>query len=419
MKASSRSFIALLVLSGLAAMAAAADLPFQQVVLDSSEINYQRAVGDIDGDGQNDVVGSVGGAFAPGSSIVWYRGPAWTKQTLLSFSGLCWRADDIRLADLDGDGDLDIVGGVGAAPDSTSTTVVWWRNPRPVQPVTGTWTRFDIANSDYPKNLFVADVDRDFRPDVIMRTPESVRINFQNSDGSWASAKSWSIGSGEGMGAGDIDGDGDLDIAIGGKWFETPADVRNGAYNGHVYAAKWLPENQPEGWGWARGGCKVAVADLDGNWPDRIEAADLNGDGRPDIVVSEETSLSGAKTYWFAAPANPMQGGWTRRVLVTQNTTHSLDVADMDRDGDLDIITGEHRGTMKLAIWENDGRGNFMEHVVSSGKESHLGASVFDLDGDGDLEIASICWDDYTKLHLWRNDAPRGPSTGRLGPSRQ
>jgi hypothetical protein len=83
-----------------------------------------------------------------------------------------------------------------------------------------------------------------------------------------------------------------------------------------------------------------------------------------------------------------------------------MDVADMDADGDYDIITGEHRGTGKVVVWRNAGNGSsWVAHVVSIGRESHLGARVVDLDDDGDREIVSIAWDHYQYLHLWRNNA--------------
>ena len=110
------------------------------------------------------------------------------------------------------------------------------------------------------------------------------------------------------------------------------------------------------------------------NWPDVVAVADINGDGRPDAVVSEETRMKGASVYWFEQPADPKPGQLIRHKLVTHYTTNSLDVADMDSDGDPDIVTGEHRGTKKLSIWENvDGGARFVERVVSSGLENHLG----------------------------------------------
>lgn len=41
----------------------------------------------------------------------------------------------------------------------------------------------------------------------------------------------------------------------------------------------------------------------------------------------------------------------------------------------------------------------------------HLGARVADLDGDGDREIVSIAWDAYQYLHLWRHDVKLASTT--------
>jgi hypothetical protein len=88
--------------------------------------------------------------------------------------------------------------------------------------------------------------------------------------------------------------------------------------------------------------------------------------------------------------------------VVTQFSTNSLDVADMDGDGDMDIVTGEHRGTRKLSIWKNGDRGStWTEQIISAGKETHLGARLADLNADKRLEIIGIAWDTYPYLHLW------------------
>jgi hypothetical protein len=111
---------------------------------------------------------------------------------------------------------------------------------------------------------------------------------------------------------------------------------------------------------------------------------------------------------WYRQPADPMSSEWQRHIVVTQYTTNGMDVGDLDGDGDPDLVTGEHRGRRRVAIWENlgsapDGIVTWREHVVDEGKESHLGARIADLDGDGDFEIVSIGWDEPQYLHLWVN----------------
>jgi hypothetical protein len=200
---------------------------------------------------------------------------------------------------------------------------------------------------------------------------------------------------GLGVALGDIDGDGNLDLA--------------GSYPGdndlNTKVAWW--ENPGNGSGnWTR----YPVGEIVYRDADRFAIGDVDGDARPDILVTEEISRSPyqpAHLYWFKRPADPKSAGWMRTTVMEGYTLKSMDLADLDRDGDLDVITGEHRGTLKVVIWENDGRGHFAAHPVDTGKESHLGARLFDLDGDGDLDILSICWDTYQTLHLWRNDALR------------
>lgn len=96
------------------------------------------------------------------------------------------------------------------------------------------------------------------------------------------------------MAVGGIDGDGDPDIAAvqsGGHhviWLENPGSL----------AAQWKMH--------------VAGAQITDSqtWLDRIALADLNGDGRPDIVATEERPdrQMDAHLYWFEAPADPKAG---------------------------------------------------------------------------------------------------------------
>ncbi|MCI0526332.1 MAG: VCBS repeat-containing protein, partial [Nitrospira sp.] len=225
------------------------------------------------------------------------------------------------------------------------------------------------------------------KPEIVLASGEGIyyfEIPDNPSAGNWPRTHVTLEATEEGIGVGDLDGDGDIDLcaAVGTRgiaWWENPGNV----------TGNWV---------------KYPIGTTQ-EWGDRFIMADINQDGRLDIVVSEETRLKGASVYWFEQPADPKSPDWIRHTVVTQYTTNSMDVADMDQDGDLDLVTAEHRGTKKVQIWENVTSGSFwIEHIVSTGKESHLGARVGDLDGDGDLEIVSIAWDVYQYLHVWRND---------------
>lgn len=201
----------------------------------------------------------------------------------------------------------------------------------------------------------------------------------------------------EGFAVGDIDRDGFLDIAAttgeskGVEWYRNPGKT-DGA---------WPVQRVGE--------MKEAV------YPDRVELADLNGDGRLDVIVTEENGQAGgASTFWWEQP-NTLEGepAWQRHLLTTQATTQSLDAADIDRDGDIDLITGEHRGDKRTILWLNDGKGRFTPHEIARGYESHLGSRLHDLDGDGDLDVVSIAWDDAGLIWIARNDAiSRAPLSG-------
>lgn len=156
---------------------------------------------------------------------------------------------------------------------------------------------------------------------------------------------------------------------------------------------------------------------------DRIAVADLNQDGRLDVIATEETQdrTFNAAAYWFEAPPAPQALPWKRHRIITLRSINSLDAADFDGDGDVDLALAEHtelRGkpgapdNLTLLL-ENRERGAWwIPHIVDLGpRSSHLGARLFDLDGDGDLDLASLAWSQYRTLHLWRNDTPAGPAT--------
>jgi len=192
--------------------------------------------------------------------------------------------------------------------------------------------------------------------------------------------------------AGDIDGDGDLDLATGYKFND-----------GKLYQGVCWFENP----GTRVGNWKQYLIGQVDYTADHFAIADFNCNGIVEVLVTESRAPEEypAGIYLFSPPdGNIYSSHWNRSQIVVQYSTNSLEVADLDGDRDLDFITGEHKGSCRLQIWENDGLGNFREHVVDSLKESHNGTKLFDIEGDGDLDIVTTGWFDRN-IHLWINKA--------------
>ncbi len=141
--------------------------------------------------------------------------------------------------------------------------------------------------------------------------------------------------------------------------------------------------------------------------PDRNQLVDMNGDGKLDVAIGyEEINVTG-KVAWYEQGADPTQS-WTEHLIATAIGPMSLDIADLDKDGDPDVVVGEHNleepETARLLVFENlDGTAQrWREHVIHTGDEHHNGAQVVDIDNDGDVDIVSIGWG-HDQVLLYEN----------------
>jgi hypothetical protein len=349
-----------------------AEPSFELVILDRAYIAYERDVGDIDGDGDNDVVAVQEGD----THLQLFRAPDWTRATLVTFSGSHRfpRADDLKLADIDGDGDLDVVTRLGAGPSDDGTGLaVWCEN-------LGRATRFNpqvIGNSpEYVKDIVVADFDRDGRPDVAMRMDSRTQLWLQNPGGKWVEVL-LTHPPHEGMEAGDLDRDGDVDLVLNGYWFptpNTPAAAREGKnYTRRVIDAAWCNQTGD----WTKNSCKVAVGDFD-------------GDGTNDVAFSH-SERAGYEVAWYRSPTPTDDGSWSKHSVAVVDYCHTLQAADFDQDGDVDLLVGgmiqsQHRG-LRLMLNTGKGAGWKPQILPSDGSYS---AELGDIDNDGDLDIVGI-----------------------------
>ncbi|MEZ5330788.1 MAG: FG-GAP-like repeat-containing protein [Thermoanaerobaculia bacterium] len=340
---------------------------------------------DVDGDGLPDIL----------SGQYWYENPGgdltgtWTRHTLPQVGGN--DPDALLATDVDLDLDLDVI-----AMSGVGGQVYWLERNH----TSGAWTVISIGNTGTSNHGIssqgyrVADIEPGGRPEIVINQDPCYyfRVPANPQAGSWprVTAIASSGTADEEVAVGDIDRDGLLDLV---------------ATNGDTGQVRWFvnPGNGAGNW---TGFLIATLANVD--FLDRAELADLDGDGKLDIVVSEENgSSSGAETWWLRQPADPT-GTWPAQLIVSQGSTNSMRAADMDHDGDVDVVTGEHVGSLAVTVWENDGNGAFAPHTVGTGNESHFGTKPVDLDLDGDLDLVSIAWNAPQFLHLWRNDRSGG-----------
>jgi hypothetical protein len=124
----------------------------------------------------------------------------------------------------------------------------------------------------------------------------------------------------------------------------------------------------------------------------------VDGDGDLDLVLTFETLNAIGPLVWFRQGNDPL-AHWEPQFVAYDFRSfalNSLDAADLDGDGDMDFVTGNHdrREGGKYArtiAWINyDGVGGaFYSAPIGLGLEHHDGTKLADLDGDGDLDIYS------------------------------
>jgi len=298
-------------------------------------------------------------------NVFWYENPGWERHEVA-------RAPELSvggaLGDLTGNGRVDLVAGQNLGQQD----LYWFEQPSDPR---GRWTR-RVITDDFEKyhDVAVADVDDDGDVEVLALSQESETVFYYDVPADpkrepWPEANRHVVAGNldvEGVQVGDFDDDGKSEILAGPNLFHRTDD------------GTWEREVVAEGWPWTR-----------------VVAADVDGDGDDEVVLTEGDlpyqSDRRARLGVYDPPS------WEGTVLHDDlSNPHSLQVADLDGDGRLDLYVAEMgledgHEPRQFVFW-NRGDGRFEPEVVATGVPTHE-AKLVDLDGDGRLDVVGKGYD--------------------------
>ncbi len=300
------------------------------------------------------------------------------------------RAQSSCKADFDGDGRLDFALGLNGGGN-----ISVMRNTGAA--ISFTFSRYYVnvpETSSIINHIVAADFDGDGKPDLAVVNSVSATVSvFRNISTStvvrFAAAKSFTIaGTGDGIAVADFNGDGKLDLAITCSKVNRVSILRN-ATEGSIFSFA------------------EKVDFVTGTLPKSITAADLDNDGKPDIVIANVTSnslsflknQSSGRTMSFAA----------KRDFATGQTPVWVEAADLDKDGLPDLIVA-NQASATLSIFKNISSGGTLAlqgktDYTTPTAPAHFEVADVDSDGFADIVLASSSG---RALSIYKNNSTTG-----------
>lgn len=324
-----------------------------RMVLGSTEdLTAGIVFADVDGDGDADIVFANGRHWAQTNEVYLNNGSGlFSVGYPLGPEKATTYA--VPTGDLDGDGDLDVVVVNDRAPnwvylnDGTGRFTLAWQVGPQVEPARS--ARLDDLNGDGTLDLLV--------------TNRGAANGFYLNDGTGHFAPKQTFGDPDGstidVAVGDVDGDGDADLVLAN---------RDGQANQILLNDGALGFDDVRTFG--TGSDETRSAAL----------ADVNGDGRLDIAVA---NIGEPNAVYLGRGDGTFDEGTT---FGADENSYMLEIVDLDRDGDLDLVVANVNGPNIAYLNGGDGRA-WTEMRFDDGTESSYGVATADLNGDGFPEV--------------------------------
>jgi hypothetical protein len=376
-----RTIVAVSLLSSLTVHAA--EISFKRTQLDGKFRSEGVAVGDFNSDGKLDIA----------AGTVYYAAPDWKMNALVDKAGEYDPHDysksfDNFADDLNGDKRTDLI-----VTDFPGKETYWYEQPE--SPAIVPWKRHlcaMVTNNESPQYL---DIDGDGKRDLLMAVaPDPAHTDGPDRQMAFLKRPEdpsalWTIRAvsakgapyttcfSHGLGAGDINKDGRLDILCPQGWWESPADANRAEWTWHaaplgnecsqmhVYdfdgdddndvlsssahgVGMWWHEQTKEGW-------QTHEISREFSQTHSNVLADINGDGLPDFVTGKRFWAHGpngdvdpgapAVLFWFELQRKDGTAAWIpHKVDHDSGVGTQFEVADVNGDGLLDIVTSNKKG---------------------------------------------------------------------------
>ena len=349
---------------------------------------FSVAVGDIDGDGKSDMAVANYGA----NSVSVYRNTS-TSGSITSGS-FAAKVDFttgtspqcVVIADVDNDGRLDVL-----VANNGSTTVSVLRNTATSGSITSgsLAAKVDFATGSGPISLAVGDLDMDGKADIAVANYAANTISVLRntattgtmSSGSFAAKVDFTAASHPySIAIGDLDGDGKKDLAVANQGINSVSAFRNTSVIGAITSSSFAAK----------------VDFTTGTSPFSVAIGDIDGDGKMDLAVANNTSNTVSLFRNTSTSGTITTSSFAAKVdFTTGSGAYHVALADLNGDAKLDVVTANSTGN-SVSLFRNTATSGTLTSASMAAKVDFTTGSaprfvaLGDLDGDGMADIAVV-----------------------------
>ena len=349
---------------------------------------YSVAIGDLDGDGKPDLVfanysdGTVSILRNTSLSGNLNAGSFAAKVDFTTGAGPI----SVAIGDLDGDGKPDLV---VSNDNSNSVSILHNTISNGSIDVNSFAAKVDFTTGSSPYTVAIADLDKDGRPDLAVTNGSDNSISIlQNTTAangvidanSFAGKVDFITGTlPTSVVIGDLDGDGKPDLAVTNDFSNTLSVFRNTSAGGSIsFAAK--------------------VDFATGANPMSVAIGDLDGDGKPDLAVANSGATTVSVYHNTATSGSIDAASFAAKVDFTTGTSaYSVGIGDLDGDGKPDLVVSNSNDNTVSVLHNTSTSGSIVSGSFAAKVDFATGAfpnsvAIGDLDGDGkpDLVLTNV-----------------------------